>query len=306
MTLSKELLVDLKEKYAKTEVLVIEKSKLDPPTEPFKSHYEAREILLELAQTIKQHIESCDKDANDDIQLLNNILAHLTVDLAKVHNFTDELSTGEKYLNEALELMKNRETDREIILIALNAVNEFGVFWMNRGETEKSKEFLISAETYYTTFKEKKLEPLTVHDLFDGNTINENGQGEKLLEKINVLTLFYLAQVFGSLGDLRKSAIYCHNTLKKQLVLGEFEPIDWALNAATLSQYFCTNNRYFEVFYFKNYNWTICCRQNVHKDKNNSFSRFFPLFGFFTFSLKIAYMENREWKMFFELFNVFL
>ncbi|XP_031634880.1 KIF-binding protein isoform X2 [Contarinia nasturtii] len=222
MTLSKELLVDLKEKYEKTEVLVIDTSKLDPPTEPFKSHYEARKILLEISQTIKEHID----DANDDIQTLQNILAHVTVDLGKIYNFTEELSVGEKYLNEALELVKNHETDREIILIALNAMNECGVMWMNRGETEKAKEFLINAETNYNTFKEKQVEPLSIHDIFNGNTTT---------------------QVFGSLKDLAKSAIYCHTTLKKQLIMGEFEAIDWALNAATLSQYFCTNNRYSEA-----------------------------------------------------------
>lgn len=200
-----------------------------------------------MSQTIKQHMESNDKETTEDVQTLQNILAHVTVDLGKIYNFTEELSTGEKYLNEALEFVKDRELDPAVICIALNAMNEIGVMWMNRAETEKAKQFLIKAETAYNTFKEQKLQPLSIHDIFNGNSTSENNQGEKLLEKINVLTLFYLAQVFGSLGDLEKSAIYCHTTLKKQLILGEFEPIDWALNAATLSQYFCTNNRYPEV-----------------------------------------------------------
>lgn len=246
MTLTKELFSDLKEKYEKTEELIIEKSKLDPPNEPFKSHYEARSILLDISKTIKQHMES---HANEDVTdvRLQFILAHITVDLGKIYNFTEEVSIGEKYLNEALELVKDRETDPAFICATLNAMNESGVMWMNRGETEKARDFLVNAENCCNSFKEKKLEALSIHDLFDGNSKSENGRGEKLLEKINVLTLFYLAQVFGSLGDLEKSAVYCHTTLKRQLNEGEFEPIDWALNAATLSQYFCTNNRYTEV-----------------------------------------------------------
>lgn len=256
MTLTKEFFSDLKEKYEKTEELIIEKSKHDPPNEPFKSHYEARSILLDISKTIKQHMKSHgNQDVNDDLQRLQFILAHITVDLGKIYNFTDEVSIGEKYLNESLELVKDRETDPTIICAALNAMNESGVMWMNRGETEKARDFLVNAENYCNSFKEKKFEALSIHDLFDRNAKSENGRGEKLLEKINVLTLFYLAQVFGSLGDLEKSAIYCHTTLKRQLNEGEFEPIDWALNAATLSQYFCTNNRYMEV-----------CLNNFYRD----------------------------------------
>lgn len=252
MTFLMEFLTDLREKYEKTEILVNEKSKNDPPTEPYKSHYEARGILLELVETVKQHMESIDKEATEDHETLEYILIQLTVDLGKVFNFTEELSTGEKYLNQALELVKDHETNAAIICAALNAMNECGVMWMNRGETEKSKEFLVNAENCYNAFKDSGLKPLSIHDIFTACSISENGQGEKLLEKINVLTLFYLAQVFGSLGDLEKSAIYCHTTLKKQLIQGEFESIDWALNAATLSQYFCTNHRYNEVCHLNN------------------------------------------------------
>lgn len=258
MTISKELLNDFEEKYKKTEILIIEKSKLDPETEPFKSHYEAKDILVELARNIKNHIEQKDDNVtSDDIETLQLILAHVTVDLGKVHNFTEELSTGEQYLNEALDLLKDRETHPAAICAILSALNESGILWVNRSDTEKAKSFLIKAETFYDTFKASELEPLSIHDLFNQynheDSKSKNGQGEKLLEKLNVMTLFYLAQVFGSLGDLGKSAVYCHTTLKKQLLQDEYEPIDWALNAATLSQYFCTNDRYAEVCIYISY-----------------------------------------------------
>lgn len=244
MPVTREFLSDLKEKYEQTEILVTEKSKLDPDTEPYKSHYEAKDILLELEKTIKNHLKE-ENVAKD--QPIKFILARVVVDLGKVHNFVDELTTGEQYLNEALGLVKGYETHPSAICSVLSALNESGILWMNRGETEKAKNYLIDAETYYNTFVESKAEPLSIYDVFDGNSTSENGKGEKLLEKHIVMTQFYLAQVFGSLGDLEKSAIYCHATLKKQLLLGEYEPIDWALNAATLSQYFCTNDRYSEV-----------------------------------------------------------
>lgn len=253
MTENEEFLVVLKKKYEKTEILVSEKSKLDPPTEPYKSHYEAKDILIELAETMKRHMEQKNDDDNqapENVEMLQFILIGVIVDLGKVHNFTEDCSTGEQYLNEALDLLKQRETHEAVICSTLSALNEIGVTWMNRGETEKAKNYLIDAENFYNDFKDSKKEPLTIYDVFNGISKSENEQGEKLLEKHNVMTLFYLAQVFGSLGDLEKSAVYCHSTLKKQLFQNEYESIDWALNAATLSQYFCTNNRYMEVCSF--------------------------------------------------------
>lgn len=248
MPLEKEFLVDLREKYEKTEILVIEKSKFDPPTNPFKSHYEARDILLDISQALKERLLLVDAES-DDYEILKFALLHVTVDLGKIYNFTEEISTGEKYLNEALESAIEHETNPAVICAVLSALNESGIMWMNRGETEKAKDFLIKAEEFCNTFRDTKQEPLSIHNILNKTHLkSENGSNGKLLEKINVLTLFYLAQVWGSLGELNKSANYCHNTLKKQLVeLEEYEPIDWALNAATLSQYFCTNNRYTEV-----------------------------------------------------------
>jgi len=45
-------------------------------------------------------------------------------------------------------------------------------------------------------------------------------------------------QVYGVLEDNLKSAVYCHNTLRRQVESNDYDPVDWALNSATLSQYF--------------------------------------------------------------------
>lgn len=244
MPIANELLTDFKEKYEKTEKLITESSKLDPPDEPFKSHYAARAILLNLSIDLRNAIETHQSD--EDILILKYILGHINVDLGKIYNFTEEISTAEKYLNESIDLLIGFSAQPAAVCAYLNALNEIGIIWMNRGEAEKAKEFLIKAENAYNTFKTENLKPISIQDLFDGSS-EGNENGEKILEKVNVLTLFYQAQVFGSLGDLEKSAVYCHTTLKKQLKSGDYEPIDFALNAATLSQYFCTNGRFTEV-----------------------------------------------------------
>lgn len=250
MTISKELLTTFKEKYEKSEKLIAEESKSDPPAEPFRSHYAARDILTEIAQNAKNLLETLatelDADNGADIQRLKYILAHITVDLGKIANFTEEVTSAERQLNQSIDLISGHELDDSSICAYLSALNEIGVIWMNRGETDKSMECLIKAQNAYETFVAQQAQPYTLHDIL---STNEVGTGGRLLEKCNIFTLFYLAQVYGSLTDVQKSAFYCHSTLLKQLKLDDFEPIDWALNAATLSQFFCTNNRYTEVIY---------------------------------------------------------
>ena len=51
-------------------------------------------------------------------------------------------------------------------------------------------------------------------------------------------TMYYLAQVYGKLGEKAKSAEYCHTTLQRQLDCMTYKPLEWALNAATLSQFY--------------------------------------------------------------------
>lgn len=41
-------------------------------------------------------------------------------------------------------------------------------------------------------------------------------------------------------GQTERAATYCHTTLQRQLQLNQFSPMEWALNAATLSQYYIT------------------------------------------------------------------
>lgn len=48
----------------------------------------------------------------------------------------------------------------------------------------------------------------------------------------------YILQIYGTLEDHLRSAVYCHNTLKRQLESKDYDSIEWALNAATLSQFF--------------------------------------------------------------------
>lgn len=51
---------------------------------------------------------------------------------------------------------------------------------------------------------------------------------------VKFLTLFTFP------GDTERAATYCHSTLQRQLQSNQFNPMEWALNAASLSQYYIT------------------------------------------------------------------
>lgn len=251
MTISKEILSDLKDRYVESEKLIEEDSKHDPQTEPYRSHYAARDILHELLNNIINAMKTLEtSDRTDDVEKYQFILAHIKIDLGKIAMFVEETTTAEKHLQEGIDLLTEHTVHPAGICAYLNGLNQIGILWTNRSDVPKAKTFLDKAEETYTAFKASAASPLTIYDIFGTDDEIEPGKGATLLEKINTLTFFYLAQVNGSLGDLQKSAIYCHTTLKKQLDMNDFESIDWALNAATLSQYFCTTQRYKEVCTF--------------------------------------------------------
>lgn len=53
-----------------------------------------------------------------------------------------------------------------------------------------------------------------------------------------IQTVYYLAQVHQNMGNAAESAVYCERTLVRQLEGMKFDSVDWAINAATLAQYY--------------------------------------------------------------------
>ncbi|CAH1251787.1 KIF1BP [Branchiostoma lanceolatum] len=89
-----------------------------------------------------------------------------------------------------------------------------------------------------------KYTPLLLHELLSPEPFGTPKSRQAELEKTHTLTLYYLAQTYPKLGDNEKSASYCHLTLSRQLQSGHFQPVDWATNCATLSQYYVTRDNF--------------------------------------------------------------
>ncbi|KAG5677083.1 hypothetical protein PVAND_006867 [Polypedilum vanderplanki] len=236
----KEKLSDFKELFEQAQKL-IEDVKADS-YEPYKNHYQAREILEILEKEIEKAICQLENDQKEDKLILQAILGYVQKDIGKISMFVDETNVAESYFEKSLQLLEPEKHDTKTILCYVDVLNQFGILFSKLSDVEKSKKYLLNAEEAVNEFKELSKDPLTIFDIFGTEDEIEKGKGNESLEKIITLTYFYLAQVYGQLGDLETSAKYCHLTLKRQLELKDYDPIEWALNSATLSQFYFGKN----------------------------------------------------------------
>jgi tetratricopeptide (TPR) repeat protein len=238
--LHEEVLVDLQEKYDKVRKLLDEDSKRDPASEPYKSKYAASVILTDMKSILVKLLE----DSN--CLKFRAMLGVVSLNLGLISVDTEELSTGEEQLMNCVDNLRDDSLKPEVILILMTALNQLGVLWSERADPQKSKEYLEKAENLYEEFTARSspsTAAVSFHDLFRTSSPEmPQPDTENMLERLYTLTLYYLAQVHGSLNDHIKSAAYCHTTLKRQLESKDFDPVDWALNSATLSQFFMEKN----------------------------------------------------------------
>lgn len=241
MTIIKEKLSDFKEQFERAQQL-IEDTNSDT-FEPYKNHYKSCEILINLEKDLNKQIEELESDdCKDDSLTLRSILGYVQKDIGKINMFVDETNPAEKYFQKTLTLLEIDKLEPKAVVCYVDVLNQLGILWSKLQDAEKSKEYLLKAEECANEFKElKNQHPLTIFDIF-GTTDEIEGKGTESLEKTLTLTYFYLAQVYGQLGDLETSAKYCHLTLKRQLDLKDYDPVEFALNCATLSQYYFGRN----------------------------------------------------------------
>lgn len=203
----------------------------DPEEEPYRSLYSAREKLLLINEKLTHppsHIGS-----HDNLTSLSITLSSL---LAGNYVSTDETSAGQVQYEKVLESGETLESQGPVAVAMVTACNGLGILWSNRSEDyEKSLALLQQGEALHKSYSSPP--PLSHDDWFNGE-VRPDGEREKTFEDLHTHTLFYLAQVYGHLDQPQLSASYCQNTLSRQLETNAYDPIDWSLNAATLSQYY--------------------------------------------------------------------
>ncbi|MGH0117352.1 UNVERIFIED_CONTAM: hypothetical protein FKN15_033447 [Acipenser sinensis] len=197
------------EKYQRSVTLSEIESKKDPENDPFRSKYNARELLKQIRSSLGQYTgeneteqgENGQQQTEKELQVEQQIAAGgdspaglsaarlgvIEYQLGVNHTETEELSAGEEHLMNCIRLMDKYEVTQENISLFIQSRNQIGVLWAGRGEIETAQGFLESAEALYNRYMKER-----------------------------------------------------------QLEFNNFAPLEWAVNAATLSQYYITKSCYME------------------------------------------------------------
>ena len=226
---------------------------VDPDATPFKSKYEAREILKQLlaheviamsqggnsvsvtgvSNTSCNNEEEKSGTASGGLSPSQRRLGILYYYLGLNHTETEETGSGENNLSQAMEVLEKdpQSCPNEL----LDAYNQLGIIWCNRSEHAKAYEYLDKAVKHYQRSKEVQLSK----EKESGNVPSEaDDQLMQRLEALHTHTLFFFAQVQGYLGNADMAASYCHQTLERQLEMKEYDPVEWVKNVLGLSVYY--------------------------------------------------------------------
>ncbi|KAF7247214.1 hypothetical protein EYD10_06648 [Varanus komodoensis] len=231
-------------------------SKKDPETEPYRSKYSARELLEGIKQLLgseesgeAEGVPAAGADGASERERLRAVrLAAVEYELGVNHTDTQECSAGEEHLLKCLQLLERHRLSRECVSLYIQAQNNLGILWSERDDIKTAQSYLESAEALYNQYmKEIGNPPLDSNEHFMTEEEKLSDQERsKRFEKVYTHTLYYLAQVYQHLEMIEKAAQYCHTTLKRQLEYSGYYPVEWALNAATLSQYYLRKQCFME------------------------------------------------------------
>ncbi|XP_018422584.1 PREDICTED: KIF1-binding protein isoform X1 [Nanorana parkeri] len=231
-------------------------SKNDPENEPYRSKYRARELLREARALLGAEEESGERQDEDDgaqdkdkQRILAARRAVIEFRLGVNHTETEEMSAGEEHLVKVTRILERYRMSHDCVSAYLQAQNNLGILWADRGEIIIAQTYLESAESLYRQYMKKIGKPPIdpdEHFTAEEKKLTEQ-ERSKRFERVYTHTMYYLAQVYKHLKQDEKAAQYCHTTLQRQLEYDGYNPMEWAINAATLSQYYLGKQCYMEA-----------------------------------------------------------
>uniref|UniRef100_A0A668APV1 KIF-binding protein n=1 Tax=Myripristis murdjan TaxID=586833 RepID=A0A668APV1_9TELE len=250
-------------------------SRKDPANDPFRSKYKARELLREIYcalksfETTEGENESGDQrpteqpvdgeredgfgrgfNGDSPAGLRAAKLGAVEYYLGVNHIETEELSAGQEHLMNCMKQLEKCSVSSENVSLYIHVRNQLGILWAGRDETEKAQGFLETAESIYQRYmKEEGSPPMDMTEYFttEENQLTHQERTKSVIIHICPGDLKHAEScVSCPVGEIERAATYCHSTLQRQLLLNQYNPLEWALNAATLSQYYITKGRYME------------------------------------------------------------
>lgn len=246
MTISKEFLTDLKEKFEKVQKALQQENKVDDLESNRNPCDECYDVLNESLEYVLGALDDLD-NSSEDFASYELIKGYIYKELGRLDVVLNRSSTAVGHLSHALEVLKDRQQDPNAVIHCVAALTELGLNAANQKKNVDARQHLETAEKLYKDFKATGETPVTIFEFLSSSDDIEKREGRVELGKLYTLVTYYLAQVLSHLDETEKSAVYCHITLKRLLEADNYNAIDWALNAATLSQYYLTPNRFTEA-----------------------------------------------------------
>jgi KIF-binding protein len=140
--------LELQDKYEKVNKLLNEDSKLDPPTDPYRSKYKAQGLLNEMKTMITYHMDDLPSD-DPERPRIHAMLGAVLLNMGVTSLDVEELSTGEEQLNNCINTLEEFSMQPFCIIFVLTALNQLGVLWSERENPKKSLQLLEKAEKMF-------------------------------------------------------------------------------------------------------------------------------------------------------------
>ncbi|XP_050466288.1 KIF-binding protein [Cataglyphis hispanica] len=227
----------VKEKYQEAQALMKEHEANCDPNQLYERKCKAIEILLEILDVLT-------KQTFCTVMIA---ITHLNIGILQAD--VQDMEIAKEYFMRCINLLEECKLTPEGILPAISANNQMGIIYAQQGSYREARDYLEQAENMYNKFiKDVQFDPVHMVTIMGIQEIEGDLSAKNILEKLHTLTLYYLAQVCRELGDKCNFALYCHRTLSKQLsqnkITQDLDYVEWALNAATISQYFIENDKF--------------------------------------------------------------
>ena len=211
------------------------------PSKPYEHKYTARELLQSLLSS--DRIQQGDPISRSAEALIEYILG--------VNHFeTEEITESDKHYQKCLTLLLSLPVSDQARYLNTfqDVLNALGILRCNRGENNIGLEYFYKSQALYEAMKTLPANKFshTFKDFLIGKDdfrfIIQGGVNFRKAEQNYTLTLFYMAQAFSKIGEKHKSASYCAETLKRQMISGDYDMKDWAVNSINMAEYYIENN----------------------------------------------------------------
>lgn len=208
-----------------------------PIADPYRSLYAARDRLAAVMAKLSDP-PSAVKKAHDDHMVLR---MSALVQSGLNHLNTDQDSKACQDFESVTDLSRLSDK-RKALFVEILALNQLAAIRYQRAEHEKALSLLLEAKEAYGSGSCSPC-PANDREWLLGELKQEEDRRVDF-EMLHTHTLFYLAQIYNHLQEAELAAEHCQSTLSRQMSLGQYDQVEWALNAATLSQYYINKDCY--------------------------------------------------------------